>query len=433
MNQGLHATQAQQTKLAMTPQLQQSIHILKLSGDELREFLQEQALDNPVLEVEERVAYDGGRRNAMQAGKDWDPFMHVKAPEQSLEESLVEQLRLSLLPSDIRRIACYLAGNLNESGYLTIDPGHACRVIGLSPDQGEEALRALQALDPPGIGARNLAECLLAQIMRDEEAPIGAAEMAKRYLPLLAQGKVKEIAERLKLSLEGTRATIAYLKTLDPRPGLAYGRIAQGHYIVPEAIVRPAEDGLAVVMTAYCSPRVSVNARYADWMNELGGADGAYLKEKVKAASWIQRSVEQRKVTLGLVIRSIAEEQHEFMLLGPGGLKPLGLRAIAEKLGLHESTVSRAIQGKYLQTPHGVYDLKYFFSVGLPTSSGGTTSNSNVKFRIKQLVGEEDKSRPYSDQQLADRLGKEGIAISRRTVTKYREELGFLSSTSRKR
>ncbi|CAK4828110.1 unnamed protein product [Aphanomyces euteiches] len=433
MSMQLQLSQEQQLKLAMTPELKQSIHILQLSSYELARYLQEQALENPVLDIQELPEpFAKIRKSSSYSNQDVDPLWRLCAEGETLEEWLGSQLRISGVEVLLYKIALFMAGNLLDNGYLAMSLTQISTALNQPIHTVEAALQALQSLDPPGVGARDLRECLLLQIHRETATPVGAYEMVRDHMQLIAQGKLKEIADKLKISLEQVKTGLRYIRSLNPRPGLEFCPTERQHYIVPDALIRKEEYGFVVHMNASNLPKLSVNMGYAKFAKEMQDQHAYDLREKVKSASWIVRSLNQRMLTLTRVIQVLAAEQLDFLEHGPGVLKPLNLKAIAEKLELHESTISRTVQNKYVQTPFGVFELKYFFSASLQTTDGSCTSIKNVKLRIKQLIAEENKKQPYSDQKMVDLLMAEGIRISRRTVTKYREELNILSSVIRK-
>lgn len=433
---GYQLVQDQSTKLAITPELKQSIHILTMSAEELIRYLQEQEAENPVLELEFRRGYDmyGGRsRGAIDNGREPDPLRNARQAQDTLESNLKSQLRLLSLPKEVYRIAVFIAGNLSDDGYLDLPVIEIRRKLGVSEELLRTALEALQSLEPAGVGCRDLRECLLLQIVRDPAAPPFAYEIADRFLPELAYRKLEKAAAALNIPVEKARLAADYIRGLNPRPGLAFAAL-ETQYIVPDVIVESHEDGFTVSMHPVNLPRLSINSSAREWVILRGSAEASsYLNSCVRSARWLVRSVEKRNRTLMRVVIAIMEEQRRFLAEGIRGIAPMKMNTISAKLNVHESTVSRAVQGKFVLTPHGVLPLKYFFSAGLSTMGGGGISSRSVKARIKELIDEEDKHRPYSDQHIADVLGAEGIRLSRRTVAKYREQMQIMPSALRKR
>ncbi|MDQ0874860.1 RNA polymerase sigma-54 factor [Paenibacillus sp. V4I3] len=433
MRTGQSLTQVQNQKLTMTPELQQSIHILQLSSYELSQYLQEQALENPILDIESFTSsYLKSDKSSQMAGSITDLLWKAKAREETLEQWLLSQLRIAGVSDTLYQTAAYLAGNLDDKGYLPLSITEVSSFLNKPSEAVEEALACLQSLDPPGVGARDLQECLLLQISRDHAAPYGTFEVVNQCMPQLAQMKLDKIALQLGVTLIQVKEIVTYIRSLNPRPGMAFGWIEES-YITPDATIYKEQGNIVIQMNAGAVPKTSVNKDYYSHIQHAGCKEAvSFLKEKWKTADWIVRSLEQRKMTLYRVIRAIFEEQLAFLEIGERGMKPLTLKMISEKLDLHESTISRTVQNKYIRTPYGVLELKYFFSSGLQSDVGELTSIKTIKIRIKELISQEHKKQPYSDQKVVEILSEEGIRISRRTVTKYREELHILSSALRK-
>ncbi|MCJ8014233.1 RNA polymerase factor sigma-54 [Paenibacillus sp. KQZ6P-2] len=431
---GYQLVQDQRLKLAITPELKQSILILSLSSYELMQYLQEQAMENPVLELAYRRdtgAYGRNRSTGKQVMQ--DPYWNVKQSQDTMEARLQSQLRLLPLPAEVYRAAAFMAGNLSDDGYLEITVADVCTEMNVTEAIVLKALEQLQSLEPAGIGCRNLRESLLLQITRDPAPVPYAYEIVDGYLPDLANGSLGRIASALRIAREQAMMAVQYIQSLNPRPGLSIGVFEQ-QYVVPDAIVENHADSFTVSTYPSSLPKLTISSEYRDWVHLRQSAEASsYLNQCLKSAQWIVRSVELRKMTLMKVIYAMIEEQREFLTDGVKGLKPMTLSRIAGKLDMHESTVSRAVHDKFLLTPHGVFPLKYFFAAGLSTSDGSCASSRKVKARIKELIDSENKSRPYSDQKIVDLLFSEGVRLSRRTVTKYREELKILSSSSRRR
>ncbi|WP_163859820.1 RNA polymerase factor sigma-54 [Paenibacillus elgii] len=423
-------TQVQTLKVHLTPQLRQSIQLLQLSATELSEYLQEQAVENPVLDIE-WIPPSRSRTAGSDTARQDHALNNIGGQAPTLEQMLLGELRLIGLPEPTHRIACYLAGNLNENGYVTISPEEAGEVFGVSAAEVLEALYRLQDAAPAGIGARNLQECLLLQIRRDPGAHPWAEPLVSRHLADLGAGRHKTIADKLGIPLDDVMQALAYIRSLHPRPGLLYGS-TQAAYVEPDAYIECVRGQLVIRMSEAHLPRLSLNTSYRQMLADSICKDTkSYLRQHEQAAQWLIRSVEQRKRTLCRVIECIVSEQAAFFTEGIDRLKPMNLKAVAEKLELHESTVSRAVQHKVVQTPQGFFELSYFFSARLQTEEGDAASAASVKAKIKLLIEHEDKRNPLSDQKITDLLVQEGIRISRRTVMKYREEMHLLSSRLR--
>ncbi|BFH62074.1 RNA polymerase factor sigma-54 [Paenibacillus azoreducens] len=432
---GYQLVQDQRLKLALTPELKQSIHILSLPADELIQYLHEQATENPVLELEdgwEARAYSGRIRRGEGMRLERDPLWNAAGTQDTMEEKLKSQLRLLSLPAEVYRAAAYMAGNLNDDGYLDIPLTEIRSMLNVSEAVLMAALESLQSLEPAGIAGRDLRECLLLQIARDPDSVPFAYEIVDNYLPELAHGNLERITSDLRISKEQATSASRYIRSLNPRPGLAMGAFNR-QFIVPDAVVERHGDGFTVSLLSSNVPKLSISDEWRNWIKMRKPAEeGLQLNTCYKSAEWLVRSVEMRKLTLTRVVCAIMEEQQAFLSEGAKGLRPMTLNTISGKLDMHESTVSRAVHGKYVLTPYGVFPLKYFFAAGLSTSDGGGVSSRTVQAKIKELIDSEDKRYPYSDQKIADMLLAEGIRLSRRTVTKYREELRILSSSARR-
>ncbi|MFB5677702.1 RNA polymerase factor sigma-54 [Paenibacillus terreus] len=424
--------QGQSMKLSMTPRLIQTVNMLQMSAMELSQFIQERALENPFLDVDFGFEPMKGARPVGPRTGEAGGAERISADRDTLEAVLLSQLRIAGVQGRRYQLAAYLAGNLNAAGYLTVTLEEAGHQLGVPMLEVEAALRLLQALEPAGIGARSLQECLLLQMARDPAADSLASEMVSRFLDELAGGRLQRIADALDIPAERVKQALAYIRTLHPRPGMMYDHHSP-KYVTPDAAIRWEQDDCKVALDEKSQPKITINRVHAGLtgLHEHPSAR-RYAREHLREAQWLVRSVAQRKATLLRVIEAIAHEQRSFLEKGRSELKPMNLKKIAGRLGLDESTVSRAVSGKYVQTPHGVFELKAFFTSGLSTCSGEETSSESIKVRIRQLIEAEDTARPLSDQQITDLLVQEGIRISRRTVMKYREELRILSSKLRR-
>lgn len=418
-------------KLTLTPELKQSIQILQFSNYELSQYIQEQLTDNPLLDMD--WSHEFTSRSKIKSTDHFtDKLVKIESPGETLQEYCMSQMRLIHLDSSYMNSAEYLIGNLNDDGYLAISLEEAQKQLSVPLLILEEALKVVQSLEPVGVAARNLQECLLLQIERASDAPTLAKEIVLHHLELLSMRKLDIIGHALKLSVEDVDRIFQYIRTLNPRPGLQIGD-AGFSYIIPDASIKMKDNQLMVQMNESMIPKITINEEYRRLMQQTDQIDPKqFLDEKWRAGLSLIRSIDQRKQTLFRVIKAIIEQQPQFIEKGLRELKPLTLNVIAEKLQLHESTISRTVQNKYIETPHGIMELRAFFTTGIQNHDGDQVSTAEIKVKIKQLIAVENHKKPLSDQQIVKQLYEENIRISRRTVTKYREELRILSSTYRK-
>jgi RNA polymerase sigma-54 factor len=345
------------------------------------------------------------------------------------------QLSLSDFSQDERKAAAEIIGNLDEIGYLHASIEEIAGAAELDPEVVEAALKRVQQFDPPGIACRNLQESLLLQLERLDLSDSLAATILRDFIAELEGRKYQIIAKALKVSLDDVLAAAKLISELDPRPGRAYNE-EDVHYIVPDIFVHKVGDEYVVTQNDDGLPNLRINSFYRNALTDAKGVDkkaGEYIQDKMRSAVWLIKSIHQRQRTIYKVTKSIVKFQREFFDKGIEYLKPLVLRDVADDIEMHESTVSRVTTNKYVQTPQGLFELKYFFNSGINTTDGDSIASESVKSRIKEIIAEEDPRKPYSDQKIVALLKERDIHIARRTVTKYREMLGLGSSTERKR
>lgn len=437
--QQLGQQQKQVQKLAMTQQLQQSIQMLQYNTEDLYRFLESKALENPLIDVKVEGDYletpIRTKNNSSNFQSTENNYLN-QIPDNSLSlfESLLEQVHLNYRDTYLRQLIIFLIEYIDVNGYLTITLDSAAELTGATDIQMLDALVLLQQLDPAGVGARDLQECLMLQIERDHEAPDLAYIVIEEEFENFANRKWKEIAQRYQVELPVIQKIHDYVQSLSPFPGAAFGEGAE-QYINPDLVVKLTDGVLEVLSTRSGAPKIEFQQHYFERMKETGDKEvKKYLTEKKAEFDWIKRSVAQRGDTILRVGTEIVRRQQDFFLLPERPLKPLILKEIAEALDIHESTVSRTVNGKYLETQFGIFELKTFFTTALPQSGGeADQSAADVQSRIKQIVDEEDKSKPLSDQKIVDLLAAEETKLSRRTVAKYRDLLGIASSSKRKR
>jgi len=443
--------------LALTPQLQQSIRFLQLSAQDLDAELAQALEENPLLEREEEYDTDAGPAEPEAPDFDRDELAALPGsqrgdgdddhapPEASqaetLRQHLLRQLEVTHATARDRALVTLLIDELDENGYLPtpLEEVHGClpAELGISPEELHAALRLLQSFDPPGVGASTLSECLLIQLGQMgravEPAVLERAKVvARHHLELLAAGNVSRLCESLGCSAEQLREARLLLLSLDPKPGRGWAA-SQAEYVVPEVLVRKRKDGWQARLNSAAVPRLRVNALYESLLKTSGvSGEGADWQAQAQRAHGLIKSVVQRFDTILRVAQSIVRHQQAFLDQGPGAMKPLLLRDIAAELGMHESTISRATRRKYMQTPWGTFELKYFFGSAVAAADGDSTSATAVRTLIQRLISEEPQGKPLSDSQLVARLAEHGVEIARRTVAKYREAAGIPPAALRK-
>jgi len=530
MELGLRLSQKQTLKLVMTPRLQQALKLLQMPSLELSAHIEQELLTNPLLELDEdppENPAESERGEAPDSGEegkapdetelapedqslDWSEYFDdgfefadggrnereekefyekVTVGRATLSESLTEQLHLLDLDEETRKVAEYLIGCLDDSGFLVIPLEEVAEQLGISEEEALAGLRKVQELEPSGVGARNLHESLLIQLEQSEQADDLAYAIVKDHFEPFLRKQYQEIARALKVKAEDIQEAGQHIAALNPRPG-AQLALEDARYVVPDLVVAEVDGEYVVSLADGAVPRLRVSRKYREILQHDAAANGKvradaatdtesgeadappessapapdtdaspaeghapaaaaedtpasprdaarreevkFVQDKLKSASWLIQTIEQRRRTMIKVMEAIVETQREFFERGPEALKPLTLQDIAEKIGMHESTVSRVTTNKYVQTPRGVLPLKHFFSSSLETESGENVSSKMAMSRIKELLAKEDKKKPLSDQKIAELLREEGLIVARRTVAKYRERMDILSARYRK-
>jgi RNA polymerase sigma-54 factor len=352
----------------------------------------------------------------------------------SLEDHLMRQLRESSLDHDQRRIGAAIIYNLNDDGYLETPLIELSAQLETSVEEVESVLRRIQRLDPPGVAARDLRECLLGQLENlGMEESLGA-RIVRQHLDLLEKHRYNEIAKALNVGLDMVKEAAHTIASLEPKPGRDYGG-AEPAYIVPDVYIQKIGEDFVVTLNESAVPRLRLATYYQRVLNdsEVGADTKEYLQERLRSAKWLVKSIYQRLQTIFKVANSIVKFQRPFFEHGVGHLRPLVLKDVAEDIGMHESTISRATANKYAHTPQGIFELKFFFTSGVKATDGEDVSAETVKEKIRTLVAGEGQDNPLSDQAIADILHRDQINIARRTVAKYRQALGILPSSRRKK
>ncbi|WP_245645119.1 RNA polymerase factor sigma-54 [Peribacillus loiseleuriae] len=437
MKPGLY--QQQVMKLTMTQELSQAIALLQYSTQELLVYLETKWLENPLLTIElstvsHEIPRDQSKRNRLKntgVSTNWIEQIGEEVP--SLEKYLLSQIGTDVLNKMELKAFIHLIRNIDENGYLRINLEDEATLVGSSVSVVFKALDILQQLEPHGIGARNLQECLLIQVCQVGERPLAEKLLRTYFLPFVDK-KWKELSKELGVSLKGIQDEFDYIQTLNPRPGAIFTS-EKPSYIVPDVVVEYKDGQLVVGQYEGNTLQLHVNEPYLRKMqNHRDPNVNRFLQEKWQEYQWLSKGILQRKETVLQVMIKIVEKQPEYFFRGLGFLKPMTMKEIADDLEIHESTVSRAVRGKYVQTSFGTVEMRSFFSSALQSTEQEVVSGTKVKNALQTILELENKQKPHSDQELAEILRDEyGVVLSRRTVAKYREQLGILSSTKRKR
>ena len=483
--------QRQSQSLVLAPQLRQSLKILQVAALDLRSVIQEELQANPTLEEMpmDGMSLDKPAENEDVSGEpegdsaspapednsevkgdemdfskefeilgkideDWrdhmasaggaQPYTSEDAEKRqhffdslvsvtSLQEHLMQQAELADLDQPTLNALRHLVGSLNDRGFLTQTPADVALQTGIALDAVKHALSLLKAFDPPGIGAQSLPECLLAQLAAKGRSDSLGARMIRDHFDLLSRRRIPELARKLSAAPDDVQAAIEEIGKLDPAPGRRFAE-DNNRVVVADVTIEKDDTEWKISLNDDYIPRLRISSTYRDLIAKgtLSKGERDYLRERIRAGKFLIDSIEQRQRTIERITREILKAQLAFFEKGVSELKPLTMTQIADVVGVHETTVSRAIANKYLKTPHGVFDFKYFFTPGYQSEAGASVSNTSVKEMIADLVAGEEKASPLSDQEIVTKLQAKGITIARRTVAKYREELGILPSNLRR-
>ena len=458
-------------QLIMTPQLQQAIKLLQLSRLELLDTINQELEANPMLEeVQEEMSEEkpeGEAEDSFQEveisekmredfdwesyleeyntgtpvliekdpNKEWPSYDHKLTLPASLENHLNWQLRLSDMTESEKEIGSYIIGNLNHDGYLEATTQEIATMGEFDVEQVESVLARIQLFDPIGVAARDLRECLLIQARSLEPPNDLVIRIIEDHLHYLESKNYQALVRSLKSSPDDVKQAIAVILSLDPRPGSAFNDESV-QYISPDVYILKVDGEFVILLNEDGMPKLKVSSYYKDALSqdaELGSDAKDYIQTKLRSAAWLIKSIHQRQRTLYKVAQSIIRLQHEFFEKGVADLRPMVLRDVAEDVGMHESTISRVTSNKYMHTPHGIFELKYFFNSSINSVLGDAVASESVKDRIRQIIREEDEAKPFSDKEIVAILKKQNVDIARRTVAKYREMLGILPSNKRRK
>jgi RNA polymerase sigma-54 factor len=470
MKIGLHLKQKQQ--LVMTPKLQQALKLLQMPAIELQQMLKQEIMENPLLDEEEELLEAQEEEQERQESEakeeekpededepeekvDWEEYLQsgweiaaglgeeiqedfverVPVAKRSFTDQLISQLRIATDDERTIEIGDYLVGSLDESGYLTCDLDEVSNTFHTNQEEVERILRIIQTFDPPGVGARNLQECLLIQLAARGFEDSLAAKVIREHFDDFKQKKYPELAKKLRVSIQEIQNQCKVISTLDPKPGFEISA-SEPQYVIPDLVVEKVDDKYVVYLNDKNIPRLRINHVYQEeLLKESRDGDREtkeFIQSRLKSARWLIQTIEQRRRTMVRVMECIVDKQREFFEKGTAFLKPLTLQQVASEINMHESTVSRVTTNKYVQTPRGVFELKFFFSSSLGTQDGSEISAKSAKDKIRRIIGQEEPRNPLSDQKIADMLKKDGLNIARRTVAKYREQLGLLPARMRR-
>ena len=427
--QGYSQKQQQTQKLAMTQELQQAIQILQFNTEELQDYVETVSLENPLFEVTAPKIQSDLMQMHHGAAKE-DTFFQIADRPVSLFEYLINQIHLNYRDTFIREIMLALVEYVDVNGYLKVDEERIKKELDATDIQYLDALTLLQQLDPPGVGARNLQECLMLQTEQDDYAPDLAYLLLEEAFEKIAKRKFEELAKEYQVSLPQIQQIMDYIRTLDPFPGAGFGE-QESNFIIPDLTLVRRAGQLVVLSNKRGQLRLNFQENYFNRLKEQADEETkVYLKEKLQQFEWLNKTLGQRKDTILEVGKIIVQQQTAFFEEKQGALKPLMLKDVAKQLEVHESTISRAVNGKYIETDFGIFELRRFF---VNKVNDEDTSADEVKQVIAALVKNEDKRKPLSDQKIVELLAEKGQKISRRTVAKYRDALKIPSSSKRKR
>lgn len=475
--------QRQTQKLILSPQMQQAIKMLQLPLMQLQQLIRQEMLQNPVLEEElleeetqeetqeeqqeeaeetreteeaaHELKFEEEFNRLMKIDEEWKDYFRqsgsyrayseedeekrrfleasVVKPE-TLQENLLNQLGLALLTDDEKKICEAIIGNIDDNGYLQTGVEDIAQRLGAPPAEVERMLALVQTLSPVGVGSRNARECLLIQLARLDKKDSIAYRIVDNHLEELSAKKYRQIAKALNVSLPVVQKAAELVGTLEPKPGRLFS-IELAQYITPDVFVEKDAGDYEVILNDDRIPHLRISNLYKQMIENpvTEKSTKSYIRDKIKGGQWLIRNINQRQQTIYNIATEIVKRQREFFDEGVAHLRPLTMQEVADSLGIHESTVSRAIANKYMNTHHGLFDMRYFFSAGVDSQGGERISVNTIKTMIQQMVNAEDPGHPLSDQQIIGALAAKGLTLARRTVTKYRKELKIPTSNLRRK
>src|SRR5205809_3992405 len=472
--QGMQQRQSLALQQVLSPQLQQSLLILQTPLLELRNLVQQEMETNPVLEelpedsgANERSEAEGAAdenfkeefEKLASLDEEWRDYMAQSASssfdgrhgskeadekrqflfdsipvQETLQQNLIAQLNQTALSADDRKTAELIIGNIDEDGFLQSTPEQMALNSGIPKENFEKLLALIQSFYPAGVGARDLRECLLIQLQRHGKENTLEYKVVSEHMEDLGKRRFPEIARRMNISVEEVQKAADKIARLNPRPGQIFAAAPQ-NYVLPDVTVGKMDGEYQISLNNEQIPHLRISNLYKDIIaqDNNGSEVKDYIRDKIRSGKFLIRSIHQRQQTISNIAHQIVSRQRDFFEHGPSHLKPMTMGDIADAIGVHETTVSRAVSGKYMATPQGIFDMKYFFTPGYQTATGESMSNTSVKEAILDLVKHENGNAPLSDQEIVEILGERGIPIARRTVAKYRTELDILPSHMRRK
>jgi RNA polymerase sigma-54 factor len=473
--QGMQQRQSLALQQVLSPQLQQSLLILQTPLLELRNLVQQEMETNPVLEeladqsgADERgdaepsaddnfnnefqklasldeewrdymaqsASYSGDGRRGSREAQDKRQFLFDSIPvQETLQQNLIGQLNQNVLSAGDRKAAELIIGNIDDNGFLQSTPEEMALTSGMPKEDFEKMLALIQSFYPAGVGARDLRECLLIQLQRAGREHSLEYRIVSEHMEDLGRHRFPEIARRIGISVEDVQKAADNIARLNPRPGQVFAAAPQ-NYVLPDVIVEKVDGEYQIILNNEQIPHLRISNVYKDIIasgNNQTSEVKNYVRDKIRSGKFLIRSIHQRQQTIFNIAQQIVSRQRDFLEHGPSHLKPMTMGEVADAVGVHETTVSRAVSGKYMSTPQGIFEMKYFFTSGYQTSTGESLSNISVKEAILDLVKHENGSAPLSDHEMVEILGERGIPIARRTVAKYRDELNILPSHMRRK
>ena len=443
LNQNIEINQSQ--KLIITTSLKQSLDILSMDKQDLEDEIIKQSEENPIIEIEKNNDIDwesyindlyksSYKVNENYTNNEYLNYENIISSEKNIYKELLFQISLYKLSNQERKVCEFIIYNLDENGYLNIKEKEIVEYLKIKEELFNKCLEKIQQLEPIGVGARNLSECLIIQIRNRNIKDIKLEKIIREDLDKIALFKYKYISKKYSISTEKCLEYIQIIKILNPKPGKVYN-IEKSVYIQPDVVVEKIHNEFVLSLNDTDIPRVKINNFYKEILLQLNSDEYAkkFIKENLNSAKELIKNIENRKSTILKIAKEIVKSQNDFFEKGTKYIKAMNMKDIAKNLNLHESTISRGVNGKYIMTPFGIFEFKYFFNTAISTDNKEGISNRSVKYILKEIIKKEDKYNPLSDEKIVEKLKENGMSISRRTVSKYRNELNIQSSNKRKK